>query len=81
MCHDPEKERYRDRIDAAAALDNLRHVGAIAPGEGSIYHCPDSGHNGDSHWHVTSQRQYKTYLLSGSGAHSGPIAPLGPCVR
>lgn len=27
----------------------------------------------------TSKRAYKTFLLSGLGAYSGPITPLGPC--
>ena len=29
----------------------------------------------------TSQRIYKTYLLSGLGAYSGAIKPVGPCTR
>lgn len=29
----------------------------------------------------TSQRVYRTFLLSGLGTYSGPITPLGPCVR
>jgi 4-amino-4-deoxy-L-arabinose transferase-like glycosyltransferase len=28
-----------------------------------------------------SQRSYKAFLLSGLGAYSGPVAPLGPCTR
>jgi hypothetical protein len=29
----------------------------------------------------TSQRIYRTFLLSGLGAYRGPITPLGPCAR